>query len=337
MASGDPVSGAGDNEYVVAVRVRSGAGARELEAERTFTVRVRDGQERPAAPEAPTFSEETVDSLRVSWSEPENSGPPISDYDVQYREKGTGRFTDAQHEGPGLSLTLADLEAGTVYKVQVRASNDEGTGDWSGSGEGRTVVPLTLGLTIDTVPPVSGPFGVKFSFSEPVRGFSRNDIESSQDPACRDEQNDPLDCEPVIGPLETNDDRVYITTLTPRTDGVAHNYWLAVTVPRGSVRSDAGGNPNEEPEDPLKVRVAPPGVALPISATGLTARAGAGEVRLSWRRPADEGGSRIIRYEYRYAGEGEQGGSGNTREQGRRESQWRTWWPAGSTCSRCGR
>ena len=59
-ASGDPASGARDNEYVVSVRVRSGAGARELEAERTFMVRVRDEQERPGAPEAPAFSEQTV-------------------------------------------------------------------------------------------------------------------------------------------------------------------------------------------------------------------------------------------------------------------------------------
>ena len=56
VVSGDPPSGAGDNEYVVTVEVRSGAGARELEAEQTFTVRVTDEREPPGIPEAPAFS-----------------------------------------------------------------------------------------------------------------------------------------------------------------------------------------------------------------------------------------------------------------------------------------
>ncbi len=304
VASGNPPSKAGDNEYVVTVRVTTGAGARRLDAERTFMVRVTDAQERPVAPEAPALSEETVDSLRVSWSEPENTGPPITDYDVQYRDQGTRRFIEAQHDGPGLSLTLADLEPGTVYEVQVRATNDEGTGDWSERGEGMTIVPLTVGMTSDIAPPVSGPFTVRFSFSAPVTGFSRNDIETSQDPACTDEQNDPVFCKPDIGQLETTDDRIYTTTLTPRTDRVAHNYTLTLTVPVGSVTSAAGNKPNEAAM--LEVRVAPPGVTVPISAIGLSAGEGDSAVRLRWNRPADDGGSPIIRYEYRYAGVGEE-------------------------------
>ena len=134
----------GDNEYEVRVEVSSGAGARELEAEQTFTLRVTDEREPPGIPEAPTFSGETAESLTVNWSEPDNTGPAISDYDVQYREKGTGRFIDGQHAGPGLSLMLDDLEQGTVYEVQVRATNDEGTSDWSESGEGMTITPLTV-------------------------------------------------------------------------------------------------------------------------------------------------------------------------------------------------
>ena len=304
VASGDPPSGAGDNEYVVTVRVRSGTGARELEAEQTFTVSVTDEQERPTAPEAPSFSEETDDSLRVSWSKPENTGPPITDYDVQYREHGTERYIDAQHEGPGLSLTLADLEAGTTYEVQVRARNDEGTGDWSESGAGMTVVPLTVEMTIDIEPPVSGAFTVRFRFSEPVTGFARNDIETGQNPACTNAQNIPVFCQPGIGPLETIDDRVYTATLIPRTDPVAHNYTLTLTVPAGRATSAAGNKPNEQAM--LEVRVAPPGVTVPVSAIGLSATAGDAEVRLQWRRPADEGGSPIIRYEYRYRAVGEE-------------------------------
>ena len=198
----------GDNEYEVTVEVSSGAGARELEAEQTITLRVTDEREPPEVPEAPVISGETADSLQVSWNEPDNTGPAITDYDVQYREKGTGRFSDGDHEGPGLTLTLTDLKPGTVYEVQVRATNDEGTSNWSESGEGMTITPLTVQMTSDLPPPVSGPFTVQFSFSEPVTGFSASDIEMGQDPACTDDQNNTFFCDPGIGSLETADDRV---------------------------------------------------------------------------------------------------------------------------------
>ena len=146
----------GDNEYLVTVEVKSGAGARELEAEQTFTIRVTDEREPPEVPEAPVISGETAESLQVSWNEPDNTGPAITDYDVQYREKGTGRFIDALHDGPGRTVTLSDLNAGTVYEVQVRASNDEGTSDWSESGEGMTTTPLRLEMMTMEEPPVSG-------------------------------------------------------------------------------------------------------------------------------------------------------------------------------------
>ena len=295
----------GDNEYEVTVEVRSGAGARELEAEQTFMISVTDEREPPDVPEVPAFSGETADSLTVSWTEPDNTGPAITDYDVQYREKGAGRFTDGGHEGPGLALTLSDLEAGTDYEVQVRASNDEGTSDWSESGEGMTVTPLTVEMMSGTEPPVSGPFTVRFSFSEPVTGFGGSDIVTGQDPACVDDQNNTVFCDPGIGGLQTTDDRVFTTTVTPRTDRVAHSYTLTLTVGGGAVRSSVGSKPNEAPEEPLEVRVAPPGVEEPISSMGLGASPASGSMRLSWNQPTDNGGSAIIRYEYRFSATGE--------------------------------
>ena len=104
VGSSDPVSGAEDNQYVVTVEVTSGAGARELTAEQTLTVRVKDEREPPEVPEAPTFSGETADSLRVSWSEPDNTGPAITDYDVQVREEGRGGLQRRGPPGPRSQL-----------------------------------------------------------------------------------------------------------------------------------------------------------------------------------------------------------------------------------------
>ena len=98
----------------------------------------------PGKPQAPTVSAATPYSLTVEWTEPENTGTAITDYDVQYREVGSGSFTDARHEGTALRATLTGLSPATVYEVQVRATNATGTGAWSESGEGRTS-PLQTG------------------------------------------------------------------------------------------------------------------------------------------------------------------------------------------------
>ena len=48
-------------------------------------------------------------------------GPPITDYDVRYREVGSGAaFTDAQHSGTARTATLTGLIPDTAYEMQVR-------------------------------------------------------------------------------------------------------------------------------------------------------------------------------------------------------------------------
>ena len=297
VVSSDPPSGAEDNEYVVTVRVTSGAGDRELTAEQVITVRVSNEREPPGVPEAPTFSGETEDSLRVSWAEPDNSGPPITDYDVQYRDGDSGVFTDAQHESPALTAMLTGLKEGTVYQVQVRASNEEGRSNWSEPGEGRTIVPLRVQMTTDPPTPVEGPFTFRFSFSEAVRGFTSDDI-ATQEPPCTDSANNPVSCDPTITALQTTDDRIFTTTVAPRTASVAHNYTLTISVRANRVTSVVDNRPNEAAT--IAVRVAPPGVTVPISSIGLTASTGNGRVTLRWNAPQNIGGAPIVRYEYRW-------------------------------------
>ena len=117
----------------------------------------------------------------------------------------------------------------------MRATNEEGTGDWSEPGEGRTIIPLTVQMTTELPPPVEGPFTVRFSFSEEVRGFTSGDIETQQEPACTDSANNPISCNPTIAALQTTDNRIFTTTVTPQTEGVNHNYTLTITVPENTV------------------------------------------------------------------------------------------------------
>ena len=101
-------------------------------------MRVSDEEEPPGAPGAPVVTAEGSDSLKVSWREPENRGPEITDYEVRYREAGEAGYSDGGHEGTGLEVRLSGLKEGTVYEVQVRAVNEEGMSEWSEPGEGRT-------------------------------------------------------------------------------------------------------------------------------------------------------------------------------------------------------
>ena len=104
------------------------------------TITVTDVNEPPADPAAPTVSAITgsTTSLTVSWTAPANTGPPIDDYDLQYRQGNSGNFTNGPQNVSGTPATIDNLLEDTVYQVQVRASNDEGTSGWSPSGSGRT-------------------------------------------------------------------------------------------------------------------------------------------------------------------------------------------------------
>ena len=66
-------------------------------ASTVVTITVNDVDEPPVAPGAPrvTATKDTGQSLDVSWNAPRNEGkPPITDYDIQYREVKTGTTQD---------------------------------------------------------------------------------------------------------------------------------------------------------------------------------------------------------------------------------------------------
>ena len=140
-----------DNAYVVEVTATSGTGTRQLTVTQAITVTVTDDDtEAPSAPSAPTISNVTATGFTVTWTPPANTGPAITDYDVRYRVGTSGLWTDAGHNGTGLTLTLTGLTPETVYQVQVRATNDEGTGAWSPSATTRTTEVLNTAPTFSS-------------------------------------------------------------------------------------------------------------------------------------------------------------------------------------------
>ena len=112
-------------------------------------IEVEDRNEPPSAPARPTVraTEKSSTSLDVSWNAPENMGPPITGYIVQYR-KGSEAFSTDGVIVIGTTATISGdnsesppapwLAPNTSYEVRVRATNTERLSDWSASGTGRT-------------------------------------------------------------------------------------------------------------------------------------------------------------------------------------------------------
>ena len=102
----------------------------------------------------------TTDSLRVSWTAPDNTGKPaLTGYDLRYK----GTASDAEwvlvsHAGTGTSGTLTGLDENEYYFVEVRALNAEYSGPWSVTAEGATTpVPEVVLANHPLVPADLGP------------------------------------------------------------------------------------------------------------------------------------------------------------------------------------
>ena len=125
--------------YAVTVRVRDGRGGTDAA---NLTIRVTDVDgEAPDTPFAPTVTAVSSTRLQVTWEEPGNTGPPITDYDYRHREPA-GSWTEMTNTTiTGTAVTIEGLAASTSYDVEVRAKNAEGTSDWSNPGIGATNAP----------------------------------------------------------------------------------------------------------------------------------------------------------------------------------------------------
>ena len=126
--------------YTVTLKADDGNGGTDTV---TVNITLTDVTEAPGRPAAPTVSGTagSTTSLTVSWNEPDNTGPDIDNYDLQYRQGTSGSFTNGPQNVNGLTTTIPNLSANTSYQVQVRATSDEGDSPWSPSGSGSTSSP----------------------------------------------------------------------------------------------------------------------------------------------------------------------------------------------------
>ena len=91
-----------------------------------------------------TDADESTTTLKVIWHEPENMGPTINGYDVEYKKTTDDSYTlNWTHNTAttNRSPQITGLEADTSYQVRVRAKNGERQillSPWSLTGVGST-------------------------------------------------------------------------------------------------------------------------------------------------------------------------------------------------------
>ena len=94
---------------------------------------------KPAKPSVVPNSGNGHAALKITWTAPENSGPAITGYVVQFRiDDSDDEWTQVTVVGNTVETTISMLESSTAYEAQVRADNDEGEGPWSESGTADT-------------------------------------------------------------------------------------------------------------------------------------------------------------------------------------------------------
>ena len=122
----DVVSGlTPETEYEARVRAANAEGTGEWSSPGSGKTADEDVPEKPDAPSVSASASHPKTRLNVSWSAPENEGPPIKTYMLRYREQGTDddwslRSTEETSD------VLVRLSPGATYEVQVRATNAQG-------------------------------------------------------------------------------------------------------------------------------------------------------------------------------------------------------------------
>ena len=146
----NPQDDDGDGRYHVLVTADNGS---DTETTAVTINIIDDSTEKPAAPSAPSLAG-LDQALRISWTPSTNNGPPIFLYYVSYRTSdignGPGAWSNPAQAAVGNAALLTGLKNQTLYEVKVQALNNEGTGDWSLTSNGKPREDLTVSFDLES-------------------------------------------------------------------------------------------------------------------------------------------------------------------------------------------
>ncbi|MCY3893223.1 MAG: fibronectin type III domain-containing protein [Acidimicrobiaceae bacterium] len=275
--------------YEVRVQATSSRGDSGWSPSRSATPALLPGFERP--PDLTPGDRQIL----VQWNEPADSGSPIRDYDVQYRactatdsdttdltcdpddEATWGAWRSGSHSGTAQISTITGLTNGTAYQVEVRASNSNGAGPWSGAAK-ETPISVPAQPSTPILEPGNEKLVVTWTApSDNGRAISGYDVEYCTG-TCASDSTD-----------WSNNSHSGIVTkdeITSLTNGTTYK-----------VRVRAVNNLGEGPWSPVR-SAAPKAVPDAPDAPVLTPRHR--EIGVSWDPPTDLHGTTITGYDIQY-------------------------------------
>ena len=260
------------------VQVRAGSSAGNGPWSDSATATVANVPDKPAAPSLTPGAKQ----LEVSWTAPNNEGPPISDYDVRYKVSSDSNWSDWTHTGTGTTATITGLANNTAYQVQVRATNGAGTGIWSNSASATSAdVPSKPGAP--TLTPGHQQLGVEWSAPAANRAaITDYDVQYRE---CTATGNTPCNTTGNWTDI-THTGTATTATITSLTNGTTYQVQVRATngAGTGAWSDSKTGTSAGEPSTPYS----------PILHSGTST-----ELTVYWWAPADNGAS-INDYDVRY-------------------------------------
>ena len=244
----------------------------------------------PGAPRSLSATASGTNRINLSWSAPaSDGGSAITGYRIEVSPNGNSNWTDrvANTTGTNTSYAHTGLATGTTRHYRVSAINANGTGTPS------NVDDATTGTTGSTVPgaptrltaTASGSTRIDLSWSAPasnggsaITGYR---IEVSSDGGSSWSVR-------VANTRNANTRYAH----TGFAAGTTRHYRVSAINANGTGATSNVGNATTG-SGPI---ARPPGAPRSLAAT-----AGDGEVFLEWTAPADDGGSPVTGYLYRYA------------------------------------
>ena len=280
-----------DSSYSVTVKADDSRGGTDTIA---VTINLTDVEEKPLAPDAPGVSavSGSTTSVSVTWTAPTNTGrPSISSYDLQYKKTSDQGWTDGPQNRTGTSTTISSLDPDTEYQVQIRATNADGDGPYSGPGTGRTADPANT-------PPTFSSSTATREFEEDLADGTRTGVGVGAPVTADDDDNDTL-----TYTLEGTDEALF-----------------AIVSTSGQIRTRSGINYDREADSSYSVTVkADDGrggtdtIAVTINVTdveelplapdapSVAAVAGSStSLSVTWTAPTNTGRPSIASYDFQY-------------------------------------
>ncbi len=277
--------------YDFRVRARGFTGP-GLESNKASATPVAPVATTPDAPGVPTLVVGNR-QLGVSWDAPADNGAAITDYDVQYRPvtDPVSSWTEwnAGDTSVTIGVTITNLDNGTSYDVQVRATNSVGDSDWSPSARASPSASAAQAPSTPLVPTVTpGDGQLEVSWMEP---------DANGDAITGYEVEYKLNSETGWSNHRPRRSRRFTVTGTSATiyglingrrydvrvratNGIGSSAWSASSASAIPAAASPGAGPSTRPGAPAPPTLVP----------------GNGQLAVSWNAPADDGGSPIRFY-----------------------------------------